>query len=51
MEMEEEGEKRLAILIRVRQLDTVVPISESLAKIALQAFVSNGNVSDFDKSP
>ena len=51
MEMEKEGTKRLTILITVRQLDIVVPISESLAKIALQAFVSNGNVSGFDKSP
>ena len=46
MEMEEEGTKRLAILITVRQWDAVVTISESLPKMALQPFVGNANVEE-----
>ena len=46
MEMEEEGTKRLAILITVRQRDAVVSISESLPQMALQPFVSNANVEE-----
>merc|ERR1712083_229632 len=42
-EVEEEGEKRLAIPITVRQLEAVVRISESLAKMALQPFVTDAN--------
>jgi len=45
-ELEEEGEKRLAIPITVRQLEAVVRISESLAKMALQPFVSDANVEE-----
>merc|ERR1719431_1961541 len=45
-ELEEEGEKRLAIPITVRQLETVVRISESLAKMALQPFVTDANVEE-----
>ena len=44
--MEEEGEKRLAIPITVRQLEAVVRISESLAKMALQPFVTDANVEE-----
>merc|ERR1739838_912278 len=39
-EIEEEGEKRLAIPITVRQLEAVVRISESLAKMELQPFAN-----------
>ena len=42
-EEEEEGEKRLAILITVRQLNAA--ITKSLAK--MQPFVSNANVEEF----
>ena len=45
-EVEDEGEKRLAIPITVRQLEAVVRISESLAKMALQPFVSDANVEE-----
>lgn len=45
-EVEEEGEKRLAIPITVRQLEAVVRISESLAKMALQPFVTDANVEE-----
>merc|ERR1719511_185470 len=45
-ELEEEGEKRLAIPITVRQLEAVVRISESLAKMALQPFVTDANVEE-----
>ena len=44
--MEEEGEKRLAIPTTVRQLEAVVRISESLAKMALQPFVTDANVEE-----
>merc|ERR1719284_1483121 len=45
-EIEEEGEKRLAIPITVRQLEAIVRISESLAKMALQPFVTDANVEE-----
>ena len=45
-EVEEEGEKRLAIPITVRQLEAVVRISESLSKMALQPFVTDANVEE-----
>merc|ERR1711981_679593 len=45
-EVEEEGEKRLAIPITVRQLEAVVRISESLAKMALQPFVTDAHVDE-----
>merc|ERR1712141_180179 len=45
-EIEDETEKRLAIPITVRQLEAVVRIPESLAKMALQPFVTDANVEE-----
>ena len=45
-EVEEEGEKRLAIPITVRQLEAVVRISESLAKMELQPFANDTHVDE-----
>merc|ERR1719186_402426 len=45
-EVEEEGEKRLAIPITVRQLEAVVRISESLAKMELQPFANDAYVDE-----
>merc|ERR1711872_27492 len=45
-EIEEEGEKRLAIPITVRQLEAVVRISESLAKMELQPFATDSHVDE-----
>jgi len=45
-EIEEEGEKRLAIPITVRQLEAVVRISESLAKMELQPFANDAHVDE-----
>merc|ERR1719446_1526514 len=45
-EVEEEGEKRLAIPITVRQLEAVVRISESLAKMELQPFATDAHVDE-----
>merc|ERR1712168_69434 len=45
-EIEEEGEKRLAIPITVRQLEAIVRISESLAKMELQPFAINRHVDE-----
>merc|ERR1712096_62515 len=42
----EEGEKRLAIPITVRQLEAVVRISESLAKMELQPFANDAHVDE-----
>merc|ERR1712098_805390 len=39
-EIEEEGEKRLSIPITVRQLEAIVRISESLAKMELKPFAT-----------
>lgn len=44
--IEEEGEKRLAIPITVRQLEAVVRISESLAKMELQPFATDSHVDE-----
>ena len=45
-EIEEEGEKRLAIPITVRQLEAVIRISESLAKMELQPFANDSHVDE-----
>jgi len=45
-EIEEEGEKRLAIPITVRQLEAVVRLSESLAKMELQPFANDSHVDE-----
>jgi len=45
-EIEEEGEKRLAIPITVRQLEAVVRLSESLAKMELQPFATDSHVDE-----
>jgi len=45
-EIEEEGEKRLAIPITVRQLEAVVRISESLAKMELKPFATDAHVDE-----
>jgi len=45
-EIEEEGEKRLAIPITVRQLEAIVRISESLAKMELQPFANDAHVDE-----
>merc|ERR1712215_246966 len=45
-EIEEEGEKRLAIPITVRQLEAIVRISESLAKMELQPFATDAHVDE-----
>merc|ERR1719384_2547389 len=45
-ELEEEGDKRLAIPITVRQLEAVVRISESLAKMELQPFATDSHVDE-----
>jgi DNA replication licensing factor MCM5 len=45
-EIEEEGEKRLAIPITVRQLEAIVRISESLAKMELQPFATDSHVDE-----
>ncbi|XP_012250874.1 DNA replication licensing factor Mcm5 [Athalia rosae] len=45
-EHELEAEKRLAIPITVRQLEAVIRISESLAKMRLQAFATESHVEE-----
>jgi len=45
-ELEEEGDKRLAIPITVRQLEAVVRISESLAKMELKPFATDAHVDE-----
>jgi len=45
-EVEEEGEKRLAIPITVRQLEAIVRISESLAKMEMQPFATDSHVDE-----
>ena len=45
-EIEEEGEKRLAIPITVRQLEAIVRISESLAKMELKPFATDAHVDE-----
>jgi len=45
-QVEEEGEKRLAIPITVRQLEAIVRISESLAKMELQPFATDAHVDE-----
>ena len=45
-ELEEEGDKRLAIPITVRQLEAVVRISESLAKMELKPFATESHVDE-----
>ena len=45
-ELEEEGDKRLAIPIAVRQLEAVVRISESLAKMELKHFATDAHVDE-----
>merc|ERR1712142_1325692 len=45
-EIEEEGEKRLAIPITVRQLEAIVRSSESLAKMELQPFATDAHVDE-----
>ena len=45
-ELEEEGDKRLAIPITVRQLEAVVRISESLAKMELKPFATDTHVDE-----
>ena len=45
-ELEEEGDKRLAIPITVRQLEAVVRISESLAKMELKHFATDAHVDE-----
>jgi len=45
-EIEEEGEKRLAIPITVRQLEAIVRISESLAKMEMQPFATDKHVDE-----
>jgi len=45
-ELEEEGDKRLAIPITVRQLEAVVRISESLAKMELKPFATDSHVDE-----
>lgn len=43
---EAEGEKRLAIPITVRQLEAIIRVSESLAKMQLQPFVTETHVDE-----
>ena len=45
-EVEEETEKRIAIPITVRQLEAVIRISESLAKMELQPFAVDRHVEE-----
>ena len=45
-ELEDEGDKRLAIPITVRQLEAVVRISESLAKMELKPFATDSHVDE-----
>ena len=45
-EVEEETDKRIAIPITVRQLEAIVRISESLAKMELQPFVVDRHVEE-----
>ena len=45
-ELEEDGDKRLAIPITVRQLEAIVRISESLAKMELKPFASDSHVDE-----
>merc|ERR1711973_667227 len=45
-EIEEEGEKRLSIPITVRQLEAIVRISESLAKMELKPFATDAHVDE-----
>ena len=45
-EIEEEGEKRLGIPITVRQLEAIVRISESLAKMELKPFATDAHVDE-----
>merc|ERR1719208_617369 len=45
-ELEEDGDKRLAIPITVRQLEAIVRISESLAKMELKSFATDAHVDE-----
>lgn len=45
-QQEKASDKRLAIPITVRQLEAVIRISESLAKLQLQSFVNEGHVNE-----
>ena len=45
-ELEEDGDKRLAIPITVRQLEAIVRISESLAKMELKPFATDAHVDE-----
>merc|ERR1719278_528245 len=45
-ELEEDGDKRLAIPITVRQLEAIVRISESLAKMELKPFATDSHVDE-----
>ena len=45
-EKEEKGKKRLVVPITVRQLEGVVRISESLAKMELQPFATDAHVDE-----
>ena len=45
-EQEEQTEKRVAIPITVRQLEAIIRISESLAKMELQPFAVNRHVDE-----
>ena len=45
-EHEKDSKKRLSISITVRQLEAVIRISESLAKMRLALFVTDANVNE-----
>jgi len=45
-EAEDDGEKKLSIPITVRQLEAIVRISESLAKMELKSFATNAHVEE-----
>ena len=45
-EHEKEGKKRLAIPITVRQLEAIIRISESLAKMRLEPFATEVHVDE-----
>ena len=45
-ELEEDGDKRLAIPITVRQLEAIVRISESLAKMEMKPFATDAHVDE-----
>ena len=45
-ELEEDGDKRLAIPITVRQLEAIVRISESRAKMELKPFATDAHVDE-----